>query len=53
MVKRVMANYYGHEILVVNTWLFGAKLFVDGALQDENKGLFALTGKDFPPDIRS
>ncbi len=45
MVKKVMANYYGHEILVVNTWFSGAKLFINGELRAENKALFAHTAE--------
>ena len=42
MVKKVMANYYGHDILVVNTWLGGAELFIDGECRAGNRQLFAL-----------
>src|SRR3954447_23057258 len=42
MVKRVMTNYYGHEIVVENSWLRGARLFVDGECQDENHAMIAL-----------
>jgi hypothetical protein len=43
MVKKVMANYYGHEILVVNGWFTGTKLFINGEFRAENRALFALT----------
>lgn len=42
-----MANHYGHEILVENTWLRGARLFVDGECYDENWDLLA-TDKAVP-----
>ncbi len=46
MVKKVMANYYGHEILDVNSWFSGAKLFINGEFRGENRTLFALTGRE-------
>jgi hypothetical protein len=47
MSKRVMANYYGHEIIVDNTWFRGAKLYIDGNCRDENHEVFTLA-KDTP-----
>ena len=46
MVKKVMANYDGHDILVVNTWLGGAELFIDGECRAGNWQLFgSIPGK--------
>ncbi|WP_077601482.1 hypothetical protein [Oceanobacillus sojae] len=39
MKKVFDATCEGHHIQVVNTWLNGEKLYVDGKLQDENLGL--------------
>ncbi|MFB4211532.1 hypothetical protein ACE1TH_06380 [Shouchella sp. JSM 1781072] len=43
MEKTFEINYEDHHILVINTWVSGEKLFIDGELQDENVGL-ALRG---------
>jgi len=35
------ADYQGHHIQVTNSWLRGAKIYIDGALRAESKSLFA------------
>ncbi|KMK75346.1 hypothetical protein AB990_16065 [Alkalihalobacillus pseudalcaliphilus] len=39
MEKTFEVNYEGHQISVINTWINGEKLYIDGNLQDENLGL--------------
>lgn len=39
------AEIGGHTIRVTNTWLGGAKLFVDGECRDINKELFSVTAE--------
>jgi hypothetical protein len=43
--KDVVANYKGHQIRVTNTWLGGAKLYVDGDCRDTSNDLFSLGRK--------
>jgi hypothetical protein len=45
MVKRMMANFYGHEILVVNTWFSGARLYINGECRAESGAVFVLNWK--------
>ncbi len=42
-----IANYENNEIKIENTWFRGERLFVNGELQDEKKGVVTstLTGK--------
>ncbi|PTL37883.1 hypothetical protein [Alkalicoccus saliphilus] len=38
-MKTFQTTYKGREIIVENRWFKGEKLYVDGSLQDENRGL--------------
>lgn len=56
MKKVFHTTYESHDIQVINTWLDGEKLFINGKLQDENLGLAfratlrgVLIGKDQSP----
>jgi hypothetical protein len=42
-LKGWIVRHAGHEIRVLNTWLFGAKLYVDDVCVCENRGLFSVT----------
>lgn len=41
--KEWIAEVDGHSIRVTNTWLGGAKLYVDGKYRDINKNFFVLS----------
>jgi hypothetical protein len=43
--KDVLTNYNGHQIRVTNTWLGGAKLYIDGDCRDTSNDLFSLGQK--------
>lgn len=42
-LKEWVAEFEGHSIRVTNTWLGGAKLYVDGECRDTNRGAFAIS----------
>lgn len=42
--KEIVANFKDHQIRVVNTWLGGAKLYIDGDCRDTCNDLFAKSG---------
>ncbi|MBL4595505.1 MAG: hypothetical protein JKX99_02890 [Robiginitomaculum sp.] len=43
--KILIADYKGHEIRVENTWLFGAKLYIDDECRDTTVEWWALSPK--------
>ena len=42
--KEVVADFKDHQIRVVNTWLGGAKLYIDGDCRDTCNDFFAKSG---------
>jgi hypothetical protein len=44
MKKEVLADFHGHSIRVVNTWFSGMKLYIDGDVRDEHRGMFSVSG---------
>ena len=43
--KEWIANYQGHQIRVTNSWIRGARLYIDGALCAANRSLIANPGR--------
>lgn len=43
--KEWFLEYQGNEIRVSNTWLGGAKLYINKELRDKSSDLFAISGK--------
>ncbi|GAA0303858.1 hypothetical protein N9W11_04490 [Psychrosphaera haliotis] len=43
--KEFVFNVKGKEVRICNNWIRGIKLYVDGDFKDEDKRLFAFSGK--------
>lgn len=46
--KEWVAEFKGHQIRVVNTWLTGAKLYIDGECRDSSQGQQITVDKKSP-----
>lgn len=43
--KEFVFNVKGKEVRICNNWIRGVKLYVDGDFKDQDKTLFAFSGK--------
>jgi hypothetical protein len=45
ILKVWLAEFQNHQVRVTNSWLRGAKLYIDGAMRAENRSLIAIPGR--------